>query len=348
MHFVPWVSKEAVSNFLHRFRAVALKRRTLLAIIAWSVAFVLLARVGKRAWEGLQVQSLDFSLVPFALSVFLLLVAFLNGGLGWHLLLRTMGVRNPLGREMAAWLIAQAAKYLPAGTLWYFGGRFLQGKHAGLDGATVSLALVLEFIFYLAGALLLFGLSLGLWPDVAWGWQVSMATLGVMCLYWLLAPSVLGLACRCLRHQRGWSGQIGHTLARVQGKRLRWLLLFYLLQWILIGTAFWFLVASIHPVGPRQILTLAGSFSLASALGYLVFVIPGGWGVREEALAFLLGGIIPSTLGPVVSILARLWYIIVEGICVLLGLLIHRVCARQPDGKGGESADSSCFTQKGY
>lgn len=348
MHFVSWLSKDAVIRLLHSLRTTARKYRTPLAVVVWGVAFTLLGRVAQGAWQGLQVQSLDLSLGRLAVSVFLLLVAFLNGGLGWHLLLRAMGAQGPLGRDIGAWLIAQATKYLPAGTVWYFGGRFLQGKQAGLDGTTVALALVLEFTFYLGGALALFGLSLGLWPGVPCGWQISVGTLGVICLYFLLAPSLLGLACRCLDHQSGWRGQIAQTLGRVQGRRLRWLALFYLFQWILIGTAFWCLVASIHPVGARQILALGGTFSLASALGYLVFPIPGGWGVREQALAFLLAGFIPASLAPLVSILARLWYTLAEGLCVLLALIMYRAFAWQHKRKTDNRNNSSDFTQKGY
>ena len=326
MHVVPRISENTLNVLMRRLRAVA--HNTLLTIIAWCVVLVLLGRVIQRAWQGLQVYSLHLSFELLLISALLLVAAFLNGALGWHLLLRTMGVQHSWKKDMATWLVAQAAKYLPAGTVWYFGGRFLQGKRNGLDSATVSLALAMEFAFYLGGAFVLFGLSLGLWPDVAWGWQVSVGVLALSVLWWLLSPRLVRLACRWLHHQGDWRGDIAQPLQRMGGSGLRQLSLFYLLQWMLIGQAFWFLVASLYPVTPTRMLALGGVFSLSSALGYLVFLIPGGWGVREQALALLLGHFIPFPLGATVSILARLWYTIVEGVCMLLGWVIHRTAVR--------------------
>lgn len=294
--------------------------RTAFTILMWVVVLLLLARVARQAWQGLQVYSLHPSPIPLLLSALMLVVAFLNGAWGWHLLLKAMGVDNAWQEDMTGWLMAQAAKYLPAGTVWYFGGRFIHGRRSGVDSATLSVALALEFGFLLTDALVLFALSAWLWPGIAGGGILSVLTVVVIVLGWLLIPRTVQSVTRLLDQRQV---AIADAVRRIQAGRLRRLLFFYLLQWALIGQAFALLVGSVYPILWQQTLAIGGAFSLSAALGYLAIFIPGGWGVREGALTLLLEPFVP--VGAMIAILARLWYTAIEGLCVLLGWIIRRI-----------------------
>jgi hypothetical protein len=51
----------------------------------------------------------------------------------------------------------------------------------------------------------------------------------------------------------------------------------------------------------------AGIFAGAWVLGFLSFLAPGGLGVREGILVYLLGFHLPSHVAIVVTLLSRLW-----------------------------------------
>jgi hypothetical protein len=299
--------------------------------------------MGRVIWVGLQGLDdypLHFDLGLLSLSVLILGIAFVNGALGWHLILGALGHSSRWYSDMANWLMSQVAKYLPAGTIWYFGGRFLQGKRDGLDNATASLALALEFCFYLVEALAFFGLSMPSPAVIDWRWLVALAALALNGLWCILVPSLVNLAINRLTRYGARLDGFLQALRRVKTSSLRWLPLFYLLQWALIGTGFWLLVASIYQTAPIDGLAMAGIFGLSSAFGYLVvFFIPGGLGVREQALAFLLADHLPFSLGSLVSILARIWYTAIEAVFALLGFLMHRAMTR-PSTSGHISENS--------
>ena len=62
---------------------------------------------------------------------------------------------------------------------------------------------------------------------------------------------------------------------------------------------------------------------MAWAIGFLVFLTPGGLGVREGALALLLAPFLPSPLPAVVALLARLWWTVAELISVAIAALLE-------------------------
>jgi uncharacterized membrane protein YbhN (UPF0104 family) len=57
---------------------------------------------------------------------------------------------------------------------------------------------------------------------------------------------------------------------------------------------------------------LTGALALASTLGVLAVFAPGGLGVREGVLVYLLSHIMPEGVSVVLSILTRLWMTVIE------------------------------------
>jgi hypothetical protein len=325
VHTVPRIAETEVREPWRRIRAYALIHKKFLRLAIWSIVILLLGRAIAYGWQGLETHTLRLDWEPLAISILLLLAAFINGAFGWHLILRTVGVKRPLIADMAVWLTSQAAKYLPAGTVWYLGSRFVAGKADGLDGVTISFALGLELLYYLAGALALFGLSLATWPGIAWGSSVSLGVLSVLAMWCIGASRFLTLIQGWSARQGRWASRMTESLGRVSSTSFRWLPFFYLTQWMIIGAAFWGLVTAVYPVKGTETLALGGAFGFASATGYLAFFIPGGWGVREVVLGSLLEHLVPIPLGAAIAILARLWYTGVEGLAIGLGYGLSRL-----------------------
>lgn len=281
---------------------------------------MLLGHIAWQGWQEVRTYSLHFRIGPLAMSAFFLTMAFLNGALGWHLLLCALGTPNSAIRDMTDWLRSQISKYLPVGTLWYYGGRFLQARQAGLKSGVAFLALALEFILYVIGAFVYAGLSIGLYSRLTWRWLVILvAVVSISC--WVCFSLGYFIRGRFRFRQKRSIGKV-LTPKHILIIRLSWMPLFYLLNWMLVGQAMGCLFASLHPATPAERFVIGGAYSLSSVLGYLFFFIPGGWGVRESILALLINNMGLHSLSAVFSILTRLWYISIEGCCALIGWVI--------------------------
>jgi hypothetical protein len=102
--------------------------------------------------------------------------------------------------------------------------------------------------------------------------------------------------------------------------------------WILYGGALYLLVDALDvaavargseaPLG--RVLFILGANALAWTVGFLAFLTPNGLGVREATLAFVLKTIMPASVATLVSLIARVWITVAEGIIVAAGWWIGR------------------------
>jgi uncharacterized membrane protein YbhN (UPF0104 family) len=76
--------------------------------------------------------------------------------------------------------------------------------------------------------------------------------------------------------------------------------------------ATWLIARSLYPVPVHDLSQFVPALVFSSIISLLVIFVPGGLGVRETALAFLLSGSLPMAIAVVVSILVRLTIIIAE------------------------------------
>jgi uncharacterized membrane protein YbhN (UPF0104 family) len=62
--------------------------------------------------------------------------------------------------------------------------------------------------------------------------------------------------------------------------------------------------------------TIGGVFLISYVIGWVIFIVPGGLGIREGTLAFLLAVAVSSAISTVVALAARVWLTGAE--CLLL------------------------------
>jgi hypothetical protein len=96
---------------------------------------------------------------------------------------------------------------------------------------------------------------------------------------------------------------------------------FHLLCWLGYGLAFHLFIRALYPVPLERLPALVGIFAGAWVIGFLSFLAPGGLGVREGILVYLLGFYLPSHVAIVVTLLSRLWVTAAElmGTALALG-----------------------------
>lgn len=206
-----------------------------------------------------------FGLLAFAygLSGFLLARA-------WVLLLRELG--QPVGWPWAARIygLAQLAKYAP-GNVFHLAGRQAMGMAEGLPAGTLARSTIWE----LAGQAAVAGVCSAL----------------ALPLLLPALPQVVALGLLCFGGTTLW------LLLRYLGRTGLVPMLVYQTMFLMAATCSFLVVLWLvtdQMPGWSYLPSLIGAFVLAWVVGFVTPGAPGGIGVRELLLVFLLGGVLPE------------------------------------------------------
>lgn len=252
-------------------------------------------------------QSLSWSLlpgVPVAMGLIALLVVSLLVSYGmWMLVLDT----RPSWRSLAAYLIAQVAKYVPGG-IWHGVGQVASHAATSPDvsvGAT-GVAYAMQSVAQVAAgsvfAILALALGVGDTP-VARATVVLVVGLAVL-LYrpWVQAAATF----LSRRWPRGRAALVVPAQARI-------------LQVAALGTVTLALQGAVMAVlstsDPQVAIRVVAAYGVAWAVGWLVLPLPAGLGLREFMLVALLPGLDPALL-VAASLAMRVGQVIAEMLLV--------------------------------
>jgi hypothetical protein len=243
----------------------------------------------------------------------LLVATFLGMIALWRMLLADVGA--PLGYRQAVqlWSFSNLGRYIP-GKVWQMLGLVAFARDLGVaPGRAVASAVLALWLMIGTGAavgLVLLPGSVLQRPEAAAAAALAAATL----LGPALRPDWIHRGLRRLPRALG-CGEIAPVgRARV----LRWIALFAL-AWAAHGAVFSLFASAFGALGWADVRALTGAWSLAYVVGLAAVVVPGGIGVREGVLGFLLGPVVGADVPVhVVAVASRVWAI--AGELVVLGL----------------------------
>jgi len=261
--------------------------------------------------------SLVFSAIFLGLG-FMLLVRI------WTLVLAGTGEKLPYAAACKIWFASNLGKYLP-GKVWQILGMVYLAEERGIPKLkSLSTAVVAQFFLVVSG-LLLTAICFGLrWYPKLPGWggfvQIVPAVLILICLVFILAPKTLESGLNLLLHLlRREPVEFRFTT----GKTIRYLFS-YGFCWLLFGAGLLFFTAGLTEVNAAFFWKATGAFSGALVLGFMAVIVPGGLGVREGVLAFLLSSSIPLPVATMVALLYRLWFTLIEVVLFGISFLIRK------------------------
>lgn len=268
-------------------------------------------------WQALTEFRWQVNFFGLALSVLLLVAAF---GLFPLSVQQTLaGVSQRIRFPIAYWayFITQLSKYLPGG-IWIVPGRAFALQRYDVSFVASGVAMLMEVSLLIFAGIIVFvpyWLIIGIeQTSIEWWWPVLV----IVPIAVFLNPVVFNyLFIRLLK-------LMGKSDVRINlsFRRLSLILLIDILFWLVTGAGFYFLVASVQPVPISSWLALTSAFSMAWVIGFLAFLTPAGFGVREGALALLLTPLLPAPLPALIALLARLWWTAAELISVALASLV--------------------------
>jgi uncharacterized membrane protein YbhN (UPF0104 family) len=247
-----------------------------------------------------------------AVAFLVAFVAMTVVALRWSLAARLVGGDLPIRLAIPLYFQGEIGKYIP-GSVWAVLGRGELARRTGLSRSTAYASVVTSLAtLYLGAALtaaLLLPLAAGARGATAVLGVLAFLIVGVAGLHPAVIRRVLALAERVSKRTfevavPTWRGAIGMVVG-------------YLPAWVLIGTAH-SLAAKALGVSfsyPQVVFASAVSWSA----GFLAIPAPGGIGVRESV--FVLTSGLPSGDAAAAALLARVVFIVADGVGALLGAL---------------------------
>ncbi len=268
---------------------------------------VVIAHYMQSSWPQLSahLQTIKWPLLGAAWVFFLLY--FFTRALAWRSVLVALGSDVSVRTATPVWFWAELSRYVP-GNVWSFMSRTYLASKKGISKKTVATSLIIEIVFLLGAAILFFGLFLLLWPyDLR---SLRWLLLGAIPLaVVLLSPNLLARGINFLL-KKFKRQPIALTLTR---RALVKLLLVYCVAWLFYGLGSVLTMAAITTVGgTATIAWLMAGFVTAWLAGYLSFITPMGFGVREGVVVAVLAPLTSVGVASLVAIAVRLWLMVSE------------------------------------
>ena len=245
------------------------------------------------------------------------------GTRSYHLILRGLGFELPYSRSARVHLVSNLGQFVP-GYGWQQAGKVYLASREGIPVSKASVAMVVEQVMLAFAGLLVATVSF----SRQWSWvppldyleayQAAAALMLMLAL--LLLPEALrrGSLFVQKRGKPNWE-------LKVRREALWGAAGVMLTAWTLFGLAFSLIASAFHTLNAQSVLVCLFSLVASVLFGWAIPFVPGGIGVREGAMAFLLAAIMPTPAASLVAIVMR----VVLVACELLGALVAWLAARR-------------------
>lgn len=310
-----------------RARWKPLQSLLVLVILAFWARFLL------NNWDQLASYPWRLSGLSLLLALAVLMVQILLVGTVWWRALALVGTRFTWRYGLAILLQAQLARYVPGG-VWEYAGRYALSAPGGAGKRSMAASMGLEMALQVLSAAVFLAVALLLRQDALPASYLAMAGLIILGSVVFLSPPIFGrlvnLALRLLRRPA--------LPLSIAYSDVTLLFLLALFAHALSGLGFVLFVNGLTPVDWSTAGLLASAFVGAWLIGYLAVFVPTGIGVREGALALLLGGVLPVTVTAAAALGYRVLIALRDLAAALAGMAMARRQAISPDGQETERA----------
>jgi uncharacterized membrane protein YbhN (UPF0104 family) len=282
-------------------------------VLKWMIAIAIFVFLGKMVWDNwnqVKDASFTFEVFPLILSTLIFAFSYFIQVWAWTMITWKLGIALPIWETVESWFYSQLGKYLP-GKIWLFLGRIYSYKARGKSKKSISVALYFEMVTVLMAGGLIFLASLiffgEIWEFYSWrqpGWLILLSLLGLVFLHPSVLQKILNWVLVPLNRE-----PVSLSISYLDVLSI---LFICIVAWLVGGLGFYLFVDSIYPVAPQYILFLTGALAISSTLGLIAIFAPGGLGVREGALVYLLSFMMATPVAVIISILTRLWMTLIE------------------------------------
>ena len=255
---------------------------------------------------------------------------------GWLFLLDRAGYLKSqhLGSYARIWWISYLYRYVP-GKVLLLVERARLGSSVGIPPSAGATIAVIETIFAILAGVWVSLLAITFYTVDHSSLITSVIASSIVVLF--LLPVGFRLFCS-LPIARKRLPELGSIKISFRDALL--LMVPYILHFLLVGLSFFLWTQNFQSLTWSAFPGLCGIYALSHVVGLVTLLAPGGLGVREGVLSFQLGRMIPTGLAEIVAIGARVWFTLIELVCLAVVVLF---CPQLPTSR--EANDPTSHTE---
>jgi uncharacterized membrane protein YbhN (UPF0104 family) len=244
----------------------------------------------------------------------------------WTVILRTLGAENVHYSKDLIHVYSKAwmGRYIPGTAPWILGKIFFASQH-GISKNKLAIGSLLEaalqIIVQLVFSLLIlaFDVRLKVIPNYI---KIVILFIAIICVL-ALVPNVfnklMGVVYKIILKKKLDKEHHATNQTIFRGFTL------YVVGSIVSSLSLFFIAKAIYPsLSYSNMLFVMGADTLAGAIGMIVIFAPSGIGVREGIQLTLLSLIMPKELALIITVVTRLWNVLVDLLFFALGALFDK------------------------
>ena len=255
----------------------------------------------------------------------------LLGMFSWRAIMVDLGARLSTPQAVRMFCVGFFSKYMPVkGLALLLAARMAKtsgvgmGRFFGAGVLSMAVTTLTAFAVGLLAGVPLFGEMVG--------WLLpALVPVAVMVVWPQLINRAVGWMMRAVRRPPPEAG--------LSARGMRRSVLWQCLAWLVSGLHLWLLALAMNAAPGRSLLLCVGAFSLATAIGVLVIVVPDGIGVREAVLMAALTTVLPVPAAAVVVVASRVVTTVSEVGLGAVAMVAAEIAYRR--GKGGGNAQTA-------
>jgi len=302
----------------------------LLTFVVAAIAFIL-AKTIIDGWDEVVATYRNIDYRYLALSFLLGQMNVVTLMLLWWGLLKWVAQGGGLSVTDAARVFASAwlGRYLP-GRLWTAAGKVYLGRERGADLKHLSISVFFELTLSItAQAAVALVLIILFFDGFVFGsrWEIVIAGLVVLAIMVAIHPAIFRPVVN-----RAMTALGRQPVRREDVLSYPAILVFfglYSLQILIMGFCLLAFARALGPLDGDIALFVLASFVVANFVGRIAFIAPAGIGFREGALTALLQFKLTLALASLITVLSRVWLVLIDLSFVAMVFLAARLGARR-------------------
>lgn len=299
-----------------------------LSLIIPIAAVFFFAIAANSQWDSIQAITFLPNVQLIFLSLPLLVLIFFLDAMGWHMIIRGMDAKITMGNSIRVWLISAFARYIP-GIVWTYVSRIQLSNAYGVSTRITLSSIMVENIM-LAFSALLCGLPVlyGVLTPVQF--IILVLTITTSIIYFSNHRNLRN-AVKLIPIPNKIKELINSAVIPNR-TQFFFLSTYYLFFWLFFSVIFLIFSAALINTthyNNYQLVMIACTFPLSFMLGFVVSITPGGIGIREGAMYFLLSLYITPSEALVLSICSRAWLVTGETLSAIVLVIFFKPALHQ-------------------
>jgi glycosyltransferase 2 family protein len=215
--------------------------------------------------------------------------------------------------------LSQLGKYVP-GKVWNMIAQYYLGRQHGIPKKDITAVTLLQVIINnLAGLYLAVLSSLIIMNEKIFLFCLPFIVISPI-IFFLISPDKLGrffsLVYRIMKKEVitiDFSFNVRDLIP---------VFLLYFINWIFVGISVFLFIDSVYPLELSNLIYIISIVSISWLIAYLMIFTPAGLGAREGMMTLLLLPMMAAPIALTITILMRIWEIIVDLFAILIAVMI--------------------------